>query len=687
MAEAEDVITDAARHATVFAQDLWRRHRTLPTGSPGFASPRLEDFARRLDLLIRAVFGTGYPMRVAQPPAPPSLLTKLFRGHDAPRLQQAVPATDGTSIWLPAACAHTDRETALARYRAVALQQAMRVQRGSARQLDDSASAPLRDIYLLLEAQAADRALARDLPGMAASIDGLRRSSLAARPSLDAFAPHRRPVERLLRTLLQTPCGQAPPGFLPCESPAQSLAAARELLDRLEAGQGEDLASATRARGDRPLLRDWWTGDLRLPSSDPALDGDAFPTDPATADRGGNPRSARLARRPDVRRPDPHEENERQGAFMIQTAQPHEHAEDPAGLQRPTDRDEETAAEDFAESVADLPEARLVSTPGRPREILMSDDVPGRRARHADGPSGHRAIHLSYPEWDYRSGAYREPGATVQLLEPALGDQQWVDSTLLLHRSLCDTVRRRFEMLRAEPRRLRKQVDGEEIDLESIVEGHADFRAGLPLTQAIYQTQRRARRSMAIMLLVDASGSTDAWVGANRRVIDVEREALLLVCIALESLGEPYSVQSFSGEGAQAVTVRAIKRFDEAYGNPIARRIAALEPEHYTRAGAAIRHATTLLMAEHATHRLLLLLSDGKPNDVDLYEGRYGVEDTRQAVTEARLQGVFPFCLTVDRQAANYLPAIFGARQYGLLPRPEMLPVVLLDWMKRLVSS
>ena len=88
-----------------------------------------------------------------------------------------------------------------------------------------------------------------------------------------------------------------------------------------------------------------------------------------------------------------------------------------------------------------------------------------------------------------------------------------------------------------------------------------------------------------------------------------------------------------------------------------------------------------------AAHRLLLLLSDGKPNDIDKYEGRYGVEDTRRAVTEAKLQGVFPFCLTVDRNAASYLPAVFGARQYALLTKPELLPIVLLDWMKRLVQA
>jgi nitric oxide reductase NorD protein len=144
-------------------------------------------------------------------------------------------------------------------------------------------------------------------------------------------------------------------------------------------------------------------------------------------------------------------------------------------------------------------------------------------------------------------------------------------------------------------------------------------------------------------------------------------------------------VQSFSGEGPGNVTVRELKRFDERYGDDVALRIAALEPERYTRAGAALRHASASLMRERAEHRLLLLLSDGKPNDVDRYEGRYGVEDLRQAVVEAGLTGIRPFCLTVDRAAATYLPAVFGG-QYALLPRPELLAAVLLDWLRRLLA-
>jgi nitric oxide reductase NorD protein len=162
---------------------------------------------------------------------------------------------------------------------------------------------------------------------------------------------------------------------------------------------------------------------------------------------------------------------------------------------------------------------------------------------------------------------------------------------------------------------------------------------------------------------------------------------LLMVCVALDGLGEPFSVFGFSGEGPKGVVVRAVKRFDESYNNDIALRIAGLEPENYTRTGAALRHATVELMTQGAEHKLLILLSDGRPNDVDQYDGRYGVEDLRQAVTEARLQGILPFCLTIDRQAAHYLPAVFGEHSYALLQRAELLPGVLLGWLRKLVAA
>ena len=675
MAEAEDLITDAARHATVFMQDLWRRHAEVP----GAAQPlAFLDVARRLDLLVAAVFGASYPLRVAQDPAPATLLVKLFERHDRPRTVQAIPATDGTEIWLPARIDGADDAVILRRFRAVALQQAARAARGSAAEAPALQDPLARDLYLLLEADAADRELARLLPGIRESLNELRRFASSRRPELAHFPAVRRPLEELVRQVLRTEC-ERPCAQLPAtRSPVQSAKLAMELAASI-APEG--------IPGARPLYKDLWTGDLRHPGPARVSAASGIDTAENDPDDAGTPRGARLDRRPDVRDPAEDEDKQEQGAWMIQSAQPEQHVEDPMGIQRPTDRDDQTAAEEFADSMSELPEARLVSTPGRPKEVFLSDDPPDARTSVDSTAEEQGGSRISYPEWDFRIGAYRDAATTVRNIRAPCGAQPWVDRTLDEHHAMLTAIRRRFEMLRAQRVRLRKQPEGDEMDLGACIDNYADFRAGLPMTDGLYETRRAARRNLAISLLIDTSGSTDGWVSANRRVIDVEREALLLVCIALEGMAEPYSVHAFSGEGPHGVTVREIKRFNEHYDNDVALRIAALEPERYTRAGAAVRHVTTMLMQQNAEHRLLLLLSDGKPNDVDHYDGRYGVEDMRQAVNEARLQGISPFCLTIDRQAANYLPAMFGERHYAMLPRPELLPTVLVDWLRRLVAG
>ncbi len=678
MAEPEELLSDAARHATVYARELWhrRRHAQRDPARP----VALADLARRLDLLLSAAFDRSFPLRVAQPAAPVTLLTRVFHRAQLPRSPDAVPATDDVSIWLPEMLDAVDEEEATRLYRAMALQQAMRAQRGSAGIAQRAPNPLVHDLYLLLEAHAADRALVATLPGLAGTLEALRRRAAARRPGLDAFAPVRRPLERFAQTVLACAVHAGLPELARCDEPEESLQEAQRLCSQIAAD-----VTSVRALGPMPLLRDEWIGELH-PVREGAqfIDADA-PAAPA-ADRRPT-RSARLRRRPDERNAgDGEDERDEPGIWMVQLDTPHEHAEDPFGLQRPADRDEETSADEFADSVSELPQARLVAAPGRPKEVLLSDDPPQARTKQeTEARSGTATI--AYPEWDYRIGAYRTPGAHVHCLEAQPGSQQWVERTLALHRPLLDAIRRRFDLLRAQRVHLRRRLDGEEIDVDACVRAWSDFRAGLPLAQSLYQSLRPARRDLAILLLVDVSGSTDGWISAHRRVIDVEREAVLLVCIALDGMGDRYSVHAFSGEGPSGVTVRAIKRFDERYDTRIAQRIAALEPEHYTRAGAALRHATALLMREPAAHRLLLLLSDGKPNDVDRYDGRYGVEDMRQAVVEAKSQGVFPFCLTIDRQAAAYLPAIFGNGHYALLSRPEALPAALVGWLRRLATQ
>ena len=681
MAEAEDVITDAALHATKFIQGLWRRHRAHTPAAPNLA---LADVAQRLDLLIVAVFGLTCPLRVAQAPARATFLAKTFQRQNSPRVQGAIPATDGAQIWLPTETGLSDAALALERFRTVALQQAMRVVRGSAVGAGSDATPLVRDLYLLFEAYAADADLAHLLPGMQSPLQAMRAGALKARPALSRFPAARQPLESWVRQLMAAPVLSLGTDASYSPSTVRSRQMARDIAGQL---RGDD-SKVGRAQS-QTLFKDWWTGELLTasPAAGSSLDtGNESGTTSGRASADAI-RSARLERQPKVREAPDEEDDARQGAWMIQASAPHEVAEDPFGLQRPTDRDATTAADEFAESLAELEQARLVSTPGRPKEFLLSDDPPEARVKHDGGEGADDSEHIRYPEWDYRFQAYNEPGPIVRLLPAADGPQQWVDRTLDEHRSMLDAIRRRFEMLRGERTPLRRQLDGDDLDLEACIDARADLHAGHPMAPSLYRSQKRTKRDMAIMLLIDVSGSTDGWVSSGRRVIDVEREALLLVCIALGAMGEPYCVQAFSGYGPRSVSVRTLKRFDEPYGNQVAMRIAALEPDQYTRAGAAIRHASATLMRESASQRLLLMLSDGKPNDVDIYEGRYGVEDMRRAVIEAKLQGVAPFCLTVDRYAASYLPGVFGINQYALLAKPSMLPTVLLDWMQRLVMA
>jgi len=674
MAEAEDLVVDVARHATVFIRDTWRRHYPREADAP----VTLSSLARRLDLLLSAACGRCLTMRVALPPARATVLHRVFHPHAYPRHLRAVPATGGDTLWLPAHLDSSDEARASQLYRAMALQQAMRAMRGTAQVLLAEPDPLLRDTALVLEAAAAEAGLAHRFPGLAPALRTLRGLALAARPAQGRFAPARQPLEAMVRAILARGPDAAPVPL--AASPQGSLESARGLV------RNWGIPDRDRRRlGPMPLFRDWWTGELR------AADG---PVPRLVEDGGGGrsaddgpTRSAHMERRPDRREPAADEDTGAEsGAWMIQQDAPHEVAEDPFGLQRPVDRDDRTSPEEYGDMLSELAATRMVAAPDPPREVLLSDDPPESRSVLRFEAPGDAGACFRYPEWDHASASYLEHGATVHVRPCALGDPAWVDATLARHRAHLDGIRRQFEALRPERVRLRGQADGEDIDFDACVQGRADLRAGGVLREGLYESRRPGRRSIAVSLLVDASGSTDGFIGDGRRVIDVEREALLLVCMALQGLGEPFCVTAFSGEGPHGVVMRMLKDFDEPYGQEVALRIAGLEPEHYTRAGAAIRHATTLLMRRPAEHRLLLVLSDGKPNDADRYDGPHGVEDMRQSVNEARLQGVFPFCLTVDLQAPGYLPAVFGPGHYALLSTPARLPQVLLDWTRRLLA-
>jgi nitric oxide reductase NorD protein len=233
---------------------------------------------------------------------------------------------------------------------------------------------------------------------------------------------------------------------------------------------------------------------------------------------------------------------------------------------------------------------------------------------------------------------------------------------------------------------LRRQRAGDDLDLTACVEAIVDRHIGHPPDDRLYMDARPARRGLAIAFLADVSGSTETRVTNELRIVDIEKIALLLAGEALDALGDVYAMYAFAGKTAANVKVTTIKTFRDRNDDAVRRRIAALASGGFTRLGAAVRYATRQLARQTAGHRLLILLSDGRPNDVDRYQGQYGVEDSRQAIFEARASGIYPFCLTVDRDASEYLPRIFGQSGHTIVQRPEQLPAALLGAVRALIK-
>ncbi|RFF28017.1 MULTISPECIES: nitric oxide reductase activation protein NorD [unclassified Wenzhouxiangella] len=290
---------------------------------------------------------------------------------------------------------------------------------------------------------------------------------------------------------------------------------------------------------------------------------------------------------------------------------------------------------------------------------------------------------VTWPEWHYGRRRYLPDFCAVQVLEPGLAGEDWSPDTGT--RARIRQVRRQFEALRPRRELLRAQLDGDEFDTDALVRMVTERAAGHSGSERIYSAWRDTSRDLAVATLVDVSLSTDSWLD-DRRVIDIEKEALLVLANGIDACGDEQAVYSFTSHRRKRVEITPLKRFDEPMDHGIERRIAALEPGRYTRMGTAIRHVAAELAERSNRHRLLLVLTDGKPNDTDHYEGRYAIEDTRMAVREARLHGLVVFGVTIDARARQYFPLIFGRSGYAIVPRAAALATALPAIYRQLVQ-
>lgn len=286
---------------------------------------------------------------------------------------------------------------------------------------------------------------------------------------------------------------------------------------------------------------------------------------------------------------------------------------------------------------------------------------------------------LSYPEWDYRIQRLKQGWVSVCETRPqTTNDAAEADAVLRRHRHVIERLQQRIAAVHYRSRRrLRHQLEGDELDLDGLVENAVALRAGRTPDHRIYARHHiSSEQDLALLVLLDLSASTNDALGgdAGCKKLDVARDACIVLSETLSRLGHRYAIHGFNSDGRHAVHYQRLLDFDEPFHAVQRARFGDMRGAYSTRMGAAIRHAVHCLTRPSNTHRLLLVITDGEPSDIDVHDRRMLIEDARHAVFEARSQHVVPFCLSLDVRADDYVAHIFGPTRFAILERVTDLP-------------
>jgi nitric oxide reductase NorD protein len=335
-------------------------------------------------------------------------------------------------------------------------------------------------------------------------------------------------------------------------------------------------------------------------------------------------------------------------------------------VDRCTDEEKDTQA---AKQALDDMEQVSVARDNQTAAATLRFDLDLPAPAHDHMPIGEG---ISLPEWDYKRQQFRPAYCCLQPMLAATAPPVDLPPHLKL---IARRLRNQFATLIPTRTWYKNQPEGSEIDLDAYLLQTTEYRQGkMNPERGLYRDFRQGTRDLACLLLADLSLSTEAWINNTARIIDIIRDSLFLFAEALTASGDKFALYGFSSRHRNHIRFHILKEFTQTYDAHIRGRIQAIKPDFYTRMGAAIRHASNLLRHQPASQHLLLFLTDGKPNDLDQYEGRYGIEDTRMALHEARKQGLQPFCVTIDETANDYLPHLFGNQSYVVIRKPSDLP-------------
>ena len=356
---------------------------------------------------------------------------------------------------------------------------------------------------------------------------------------------------------------------------------------------------------------------------------------------------------------------------LIHTFEKIETAEEFSGVARTPDGADELAQHADALDELDMREVVRTAIPTHSvykADLRLSDDTGDLES--AEPQSG---TAFTYDEWDGRAQRYRPAWCTVYVSQPAApaGADRTVAAILRKHARTVHEVRLLLDKLRHKRLLRNRQTEGTDIDVDAVVDRYATVRGGQRPDDRLYLAQRRQRRDLVTMLLIDMSASTDAWIEGSR-VLDIATESALVLGEVLSQWGDRVGMAGFYSNTRRDCRFVMLKPFDADWHRSRA-ALTGLEPTGYTRIGPAVRHGTALLQGQRAAKKLLLILSDGKPIDYDRYEGRYGIADIRQAIREAHHSRIHTYALAIDVQAKLYLPQMFGSGSFRILPHPTHL--------------
>ena len=612
----------------------------------------LSEVGGRLAVLFRGLGGS--PAVEIKPVAPERSGHRLSLRR---RLGTDVEATarasfDGEALRLPESlAAFPAREANAALYIWLA---AVAAHAGAPRVEDD----PLRaDLAALIAAREMTTATLADAPGFARLHADLARTHLDTR-RVPWLPEAERTVEAVVRHLLGDPAPLSPKA----ERMAKAVAAG-------------DLSAYRAPRGYRPFRPVPLWPDLRPLAFSATTAVETRATDGTPEAAEGRTHRARRRKSDQI---------ERNDSFILHKFEAILSWAEFINLNRRVEEDENDDARKAADDIDEIGLGQISKAPATRLKLhldLAPEDVDRERI----------SAETTYPEWDARSGAYLPAHVRVlaSTVEPGTEEPAFRSDAGAAKR--IRAVRCQFEALRPARILTAGHRDGDELDTDRAIRARVDLVASGGGDDRVWLQNRTEKRDLAVSILLDVSRSTESAVPGHghdgRAVIDIEREALAALAWGLDACGDDFAIHAFSSLRRDRVYMQAVKRFGEPMSSTVESRIAGLKPGHYTRLGAAIRHASTGLAREARRRRLLLVITDGKPNDLDHYEGRHGIEDSRKAVEEARRLGHAVFGITVDRDGKSWFPRLFGQGGYAVIPHPEKLTQALPQIYRQLVGA